>query len=203
MMEMKFSQKEILIFQGFSKLVDDGISLNNIKVSDIAKSAGIGKGTIYEYFKTKEEVIAKSIMYKMNVEFVDILEKSNEAVGFEDKCKVGFEEIMRFMSNQFEYFQIMFTSKEIHEALGCSNKEKNCVIELRNHILELLEPTIKLGLEEKIINSNLDIDYIRSVFISVCSGIGTMVHFQFGQITNEDIEKQKNIAYTMLVKALS
>ena len=203
MKENIYSKKEILIFEGFSRLVDKGVSLNSIRVLDIAQSAGIGKGTVYEYFKSKEEVIAKSILYKMNIEFAGILEESNRVTGFKEKCNVGFEETMKVMRNQFSYFQMLLTSKEIHDVFTCLNGEKNEITEFRNYILRILEPTIDLGIKEGIINSNLNREYIQSVFISVCSGICTMVHFKFGEITNEDIQSQKEIAYTMLIKSLS
>ena len=37
----------------------------NTKISDIAVAAGIGKGTIYEYFQSKDEVFAASFYYFM------------------------------------------------------------------------------------------------------------------------------------------
>lgn len=203
MKEKVYSPKEIAVFEGFSKLIEQGVSLNNIRVSDIAKSAGIGKGTVYEYFKSKEEVIAKSIFYKMQTEFMRILEKSNKAVGFKDKCYVGFQDIMEVMSSQFEYFQLLITSKEIHEVFSCLNQGKDEIIEFRNYILYILDPIIDLGIEEGIINSNLDKIYIQSTFISVCSGLSTMVHFQFGELKKEEIELHKKMAYTMLIKSLA
>ena len=36
-------------------ILKDGIS--NITISQIAKAAGIGKGTVYEYFKNKDEIV--------------------------------------------------------------------------------------------------------------------------------------------------
>ncbi|MFC2168302.1 TetR/AcrR family transcriptional regulator [Acidobacteriota bacterium] len=39
--------------------------LNNTKISDIADEASIGKGTIYEYFKSKDEVFAASFYFHM------------------------------------------------------------------------------------------------------------------------------------------
>lgn len=203
MNEKIYSPKEILVFKGFNKLIEDGASINNIRVSDIAKAAGIGKGTVYEYFKTKEEVIAKSIFYEMQVEFMSILEKSDRAVGFKEKCYVGFQEIMELMTKKLAYFQLLLTSKEIHEVFICINDGKDQIIEFRDYILSILEPTIELGIEEKIINPKLDKKYIQSVFISVCSGLSTMVHFQLGELRKEDIEFNKEIAYTMLVKSLS
>lgn len=39
--------------------------LNNTKISDIAEEASIGKGTIYEYFKSKDEIFSASFYYFM------------------------------------------------------------------------------------------------------------------------------------------
>jgi len=36
-------------------ILEEGI--NNITISKIAKTAGIGKGTVYEYFKNKDEIV--------------------------------------------------------------------------------------------------------------------------------------------------
>ena len=42
---------------------DHGV--NNTKIADIAQAAGIGKGTVYEYFQSKDEIIAASFHYFM------------------------------------------------------------------------------------------------------------------------------------------
>lgn len=39
--------------------------LRNTKISDIAEAASIGKGTIYEYFRSKDEIFAASFSYFM------------------------------------------------------------------------------------------------------------------------------------------
>lgn len=203
MKEKVYSPKEILVFKGFNNLIEGGASINNIRVSDIAKAAGIGKGTVYEYFKSKEEVIAKSIFYEMQIEFMKILEKSNKAIGFKEKCYVAFHEIMVLMTRKLAYFQLLLTSKEVHEVFNCLNGDKGQIIEFRDYMLSILEPTIELGIKENIINPKLDKKYIQSAFISVCSGISTIVHFQLGELTDKDIQIHKEIAYTMLIKSLS
>jgi len=35
----------------------------NTKISDIAEAAGIGKGTIYEYFRSKDEIFVESFQF--------------------------------------------------------------------------------------------------------------------------------------------
>ncbi len=39
--------------------------MNDTKISDIAEEASIGKGTIYEYFKSKDEIFTASFYYFM------------------------------------------------------------------------------------------------------------------------------------------
>ena len=51
MMQSKtYSPKEIAAFRGLLQLAAGGNCFSNIKVQDIATAAGIGKGTLYEYF---------------------------------------------------------------------------------------------------------------------------------------------------------
>jgi TetR/AcrR family fatty acid metabolism transcriptional regulator len=40
--------------------------VNNTKIADIAQAAGIGKGTVYEYFGSKDEIITATFRYFMN-----------------------------------------------------------------------------------------------------------------------------------------
>ena len=52
------SEKELLLYQAVIELLDEGMEVHQIKVSDITNRAGVGKGTAYEYFSSKEEMIA-------------------------------------------------------------------------------------------------------------------------------------------------
>lgn len=47
-------RKVVLMYQAVVDMVNEGVDVNNMKVADITARAGIGKGTAYEYFSTKE-----------------------------------------------------------------------------------------------------------------------------------------------------
>lgn len=53
------------IFQAVIRLIKEGVDLNNLTVAEIAAKAGIGKGTVYEYFQNKEDVIAQALFYEV------------------------------------------------------------------------------------------------------------------------------------------
>lgn len=64
-MNKEHSPKEQAIYQAVMELFEEGADLNNLTVAEITKKAGIGKGTAYEYFSDKEEMIAKALFYNV------------------------------------------------------------------------------------------------------------------------------------------
>ena len=52
-MENEKNKKVMAMYQAVWKLLDEGKDLHKLKVSDITECAGIGKGTAYEYFRSK------------------------------------------------------------------------------------------------------------------------------------------------------
>ncbi len=62
-MNKDYLPKEIAIYQAVIELFEEGADINNLTVSEITARAGIGKGTAYEYFSGKEEMIAKAFFY--------------------------------------------------------------------------------------------------------------------------------------------
>lgn len=64
--ENRYSQKEIAVFRGLFALAKDGRRFSSIKVQDIATAAGMGKGTLYEYFSSKEDILSGAIFYALS-----------------------------------------------------------------------------------------------------------------------------------------
>lgn len=58
-----YSPKEKAVYEAVLSLFSEGADLNCLTVSEITRRAGIGKGTAYEYFSDKEEMIAKALFY--------------------------------------------------------------------------------------------------------------------------------------------
>ncbi len=46
------------MYEAVMQLLEEGADVADIRVSTITERAGIGKGTAYEYFDTKEEIVA-------------------------------------------------------------------------------------------------------------------------------------------------
>lgn len=65
-MEEKLLPKEEALYRAVGELIEEGADVNELKVSDITGRAGIGKGTAYEYFKNREDIISGAMIYQMD-----------------------------------------------------------------------------------------------------------------------------------------
>ena len=65
MVFMQNNRKKDMILDAMQRLMNQN-SAQSISVSDVAKEAGIGNGSIYYYFKSKEEILEALISRQMS-----------------------------------------------------------------------------------------------------------------------------------------
>jgi len=58
---MKASKNELILEAALQQFCEHGFSAS--RIADIAKKAGVGKGTIYEYYHSKEELLLKCCIH--------------------------------------------------------------------------------------------------------------------------------------------
>lgn len=75
-------EKVLLLYEAVLDLVCSGEDISGIKVSDITTRAGIGKGTAYDYFDSKEEIIVCALLYSMMGIIDKVTEELSTCVGF-------------------------------------------------------------------------------------------------------------------------
>ncbi len=94
--ENKKLKKNRLLETAFNLFTTRGLA--DTSVSDIAKEAGVGKGTFYLYFKGKEDIEARIISHRTDQMFshaFKILEKrGSEDATFEDKVIIVINDIL-------------------------------------------------------------------------------------------------------------
>ena len=73
-MRMESDEHEVLppkakqMYQAVLEMISEGDDVGVITVSGITTRAGIGKGTAYEYFKSKEELIGKALEWNFRTQ---------------------------------------------------------------------------------------------------------------------------------------
>lgn len=101
------------IYRAVIQLLEEGMEVGDIRVSTVTERAGIGKGTAYEYFDSREEMVACAIMYQVKVTFA-WLENLLEG-------KETFREQLSFLLREMEQerYRICFL-RLLHMLTDCS-----------------------------------------------------------------------------------
>ena len=82
-------KKEIILKSAFDVFIKKGF--HSTKVSEIAESAGIGKGTIYEYFHSKKEIFEEAFVDNINTSYEKLKALLSQNVGFKEKLENYFK----------------------------------------------------------------------------------------------------------------
>ena len=147
------------------------------KMIDIANEAGIGKGTIYEYFRSKEEIIKetfRNFMSKMDAAGADQLEQISDPV---DKLCHIVDGWMSIFEGSYE------ESKMIIEFWAQSIRLENALEEfdgkeMINNFKIFLAGIIEEGMSEGTVHQ-VDADLMAAVIIGSLDGIA--LHWIIGR----------------------
>lgn len=134
-------------FECFSKQ-----DYHTVKISKIARVAGVGKGTVYEYFDSKEKLY-KDLLDFLFQQYLQLMEEvvDDESKNFEDKLE-------KLYSNHIFYYQemqrrskgMMLIEKMINIASQQDLENK------RQQMLDLFARLIDQGLKEGVLRQDLD-----------------------------------------------
>lgn len=144
------SPKVIAMYEGVYELMKEGRDPYTLKVSDITQKAGIGKGTAYEYFETKEELIGKAVFYQLATGFLRMMGKVKETQGFREKLNRLLDDLEEnreqrcLLTRCFCYYtQGLFGGPDfIRRIQECSHGNE----ELKRFIEDLLEAASRDGI---------------------------------------------------------
>ncbi len=201
-MQSNYSSKEELIFNSVLSLIKEGKNLRDLTVLDIATSANIGKGTVYGYFTSKEEIIGKALLFSLEREHQKLLTKLNFDHSFKDNLYQLYDFV--FESAQFEYsiFSLIGAIKDLQELNNYFKDSCQKQLEkFEESNKSLFSNLIKKGFYEKKLSYISDPIYVELVVFSNIAMIGRSAMKQ--NLSADMIEKIKDSAYTQLIKSLN
>ncbi len=128
-------------------------------LEDIAKEAQLGKGTIYYYFESKEEIFF-SIGKAMSQDFFrQLKELVSQAGSFEEKFTIAVSMPIKLI---MEHAPILL---EVQKSLPAHFLNK--LAELKNinrdKVVELLRDILKEGIEEGIVDEHLELERAANI----------------------------------------
>lgn len=97
-MTAALTEKKRALLESALALLRAGADPHEITVSAIAANAGVGKGTVYEYFKSKEELVSAAIYYNLQLLSTRTAQAVQNQNSFDGKLTALFDCIDQFIT---------------------------------------------------------------------------------------------------------
>jgi hypothetical protein len=203
MIAKEYSEKEIAILNATVDLMKSGVNPYLIKVSDIAETANIGKGTIYDYFSSKEEVISTAIIYNTDNEIKIGYERIKNKKTFKNK----YYEILNIMRESMEYnlstLDILLSTGGIQEFYKhIIVNEGNGLCEFHPIKNEIIDHILETGFKEGVIKRKGSNYYQSMAMKGSIAGFSNYI----GKISlykGVTMKEAMDTAYELLINALN
>lgn len=152
--------KVLLLYQAVNQLLAEGADPANLKVSTITDRAGIGKGTAYEYFDSKEEIVTHAVVYQMQTAMEQLEKELLARKSFRDQLNYLLDEVsaQKGESNCFLKLVHLLTdnsqfSRQVQEILDSATCE-------RYRLIRLFRKLLGSAVERGEVKGNLPLDYM-------------------------------------------
>lgn len=165
------------------------------QVSKIASKAGVADGTIYLYFKNKEDILISVFEEKMGLFIEEIARSINKKQNADEKLLTLIE--MHFHQLASDHHLAVVTQLELRQ----SNTELRLKI---NNVLKpyliVIDDIIKEGIEEKLFFDDLNIPLVRQMIF------GTLDETVTNWVMKErryNLEAQASTVHALITNGLS
>lgn len=155
--------KVMLLYEAVAGMIAEGGDVNNISVSAITKKAGIGKGTAYEYFESKEDILISAIVFYIQKIYGQIRSKLASCDGFPQQMTMLLDELEKGSDKEcsvVRYVHLMTDSSGIGRMVVQKMQKEPLCEYLPAAVLASL---LKRGVERGEIREDLPMEYM--VFI--------------------------------------
>lgn len=161
---VKNSPKVEKMFDAVISLISEGADINTIKVSDITDRAGIGKGTAYEYFKTKEEIIVKAILYDMESILVKVDQELEKCSGFREKLECVLEWIEKNFNGSHSFAPFLNIYQGSYQISASLKTEMMRHLNGYECVMQHGRTLMEEGIREGVLQKELPMSMMTSLF---------------------------------------
>lgn len=182
MTELREKRKEQIILAAIKVFGNYGYYKGT--VNKIAEHAGLGKGTIYEYFKSKEEIFEEMLLYILDKYMESITEEINREISSKEK-------IQNLLDLQFNFFteNKSIVEQTFYRVDNTSSKLREKVKIVHVTIYKIINSIVLDGIEKGEIDEQINKELITMMLMNALNGMNLMDKGPFSN--NEKINSKE------------
>jgi TetR/AcrR family fatty acid metabolism transcriptional regulator len=117
---------------------------HQVKVEEIATQAGVGKGTIYEYFSSKDDLFFSLMKLSSRIYFAEMAKATTQGKTIEERLRIIFNYHLAFIEKNADMARILIAEKRLPQE-ECTQLVKEQRKQLKQFISGLLAEGIASG----------------------------------------------------------
>ena len=175
-----------------------------VTVDNIAKKSELSKGSIYLYFKSKEEIythILFSDIEKFNKKSAHLFRNDKSAAELIHEFACIYIDF--FLSDR-ELFRIMMTFMLHTEDMNLAESTNEHIIEVTNNTIKIIETILQRGIEQDEFPADINVRQCRNAIWGVLNGIISL-HLFTGKEANREERIRSTIkeSLSIFIKGLT
>ncbi len=176
---------------------------NKVTVDEIAKVSELGKGSIYLYFKSKEEIYAQILLNDIdnfNQQVSVLFDKRNTV----SDLLVEFSCIyVDFFLNDSELFRILMTYMLQPAKMNLSEKLNSQILSANARSIDTIGKILQLGVESKEFPADINLKRNQNAIWGLLNGIISLYIFSATQVKRrERIYSTIKLALELFIRGL-
>ena len=195
----KDSRKKLILKSARTLFFKKGF--NNVTVDEIAKSSELGKGSIYLYFNSKEEIYAQILLN-------DIEDFNQQVYVLLNKKKIAADLLVEFSNiyvdfffNDGELFRILMTYMLQPAKMNLTEKLNSQILTANARSIDVIGKILKLGVSSKEFSANINLKQNQNAIWSLLNGIISLYIFSGSPIKRrERINSTIKLALEVFIK---
>ncbi|SDK86997.1 TetR/AcrR family transcriptional regulator [Natronincola ferrireducens] len=180
-MKIVRSKRELIIDGAIKVFAREGF--HKAKVEDIADVAGVGKGTIYEYFESKKHLFQETLAFSLEIYVSNIESVLQKQQTTEEKLRNFFLLIIGFTQQHLDILKVFSQEMWRHE-----EEIMSLMIETKDRVITMVETILADAIKEE----EFRVIDTKTASISFLGGINYMVMYHIciaqDRITEEIID---------------
>lgn len=152
--------KVLKLYEAVSQLVEEGADPGTLRVSTITDRAGIGKGTAYEYFDSKDEIVIYAVVYQMQTAMMELEKGLLERKTFQEQMNYLLDEVTAQEGRQNSFLKLIHLltdnsefSRQVQGIMASAAHEKY-------RLIQLFRKLLGAAVERGEVRKDLPLDYM-------------------------------------------
>lgn len=188
------------VYDAVLELVNRQSNPLKITVSEIADKCGIGKGTVYEYFKSKDDIFIKTFKHFTELVIKDI--ESIEGNTFEELFYGYYDQLVKMQKKcNAAFLTIMFGDSRFMVTEDMAIRVNSILEPLKECMKVYTTKMLIRGIEEGILSSDIDEFSVYYASMGVVSTLFT-ANSPIGENIFKDIKPTVEACYKCYIKLL-